>query len=59
MAKLDALSPLRVLDRGYAIAFKQPEGVALRSVADAKPGDAIAIRLRDGTLEAKVEGESR
>jgi exodeoxyribonuclease VII large subunit len=57
MGKLDALSPLRVLDRGYAIAFKEPEGNAIRSVAEVRPGDAISVRLKDGSLRARVEGE--
>lgn len=52
-AKLDALSPLKVLGRGYAIAEKN--GAALRSVSDARKGDSINIRLSGGSLDCLVE----
>lgn len=53
-AKLDALSPLKVLSRGYAIAEKN--GAALRSAAEAAKGDKISVRLSDGGLDCIVEG---
>lgn len=53
-AELEGLSPLRILGRGYAIASR-PDGVALRSAAEAKPGDAIQVRLHEGRLDAVVE----
>ncbi|MEA3200011.1 MAG: exodeoxyribonuclease large subunit, partial [Thermoplasmata archaeon] len=52
-ARLDALSPLAVLGRGYAIATR--EGKVLRSPADAPPGSRITVKLRDGDLPARVE----
>ncbi|HJL06476.1 MAG TPA: exodeoxyribonuclease VII large subunit [Polyangiaceae bacterium LLY-WYZ-15_(1-7)] len=52
--RLNALSPLRVLERGYAIAFG-PDGAALREAAAVKPGDAIALRLHAGRVEAEVK----
>ncbi len=52
-AKLDALSPLKVLGRGYAIAEKN--GAALRSAADAAKGDTINVRLSGGSLDCVVE----
>ncbi|TPW20229.1 MAG: exodeoxyribonuclease VII large subunit [Elusimicrobia bacterium] len=54
MGQLDALSPLRVLERGYAIAFKEDGKSVLRSTRDAKPGDAVTVRLTDGSFKAKV-----
>lgn len=51
--RLDALSPLRVLARGYAVAF-DGRGHALRSSAEASPGDRISIRLGEGALDARV-----
>lgn len=54
MAQLDALSPLRVLERGYAIAFKEDGRTVLRATRDARPGDAVTVRLTDGTFKAKV-----
>lgn len=53
-ARLNALSPLGVLGRGYAIALH--EGTALLRAEDAKVGDALTIRLHEGTLEAEVRG---
>ncbi|MBK6766294.1 MAG: exodeoxyribonuclease VII large subunit [bacterium] len=50
---LNAVSPLRVLNRGYAI-VRGPRGVALRSPDDVKPGDPLAIQLADGTLKART-----
>lgn len=54
MAGLDAMSPLKVLSRGYAVA--QKEGKVLSSVAQAELFDQIQVRLSDGTLECTVNG---
>lgn len=53
--RLDALSPYRILDRGYAIA-QLPSGRVVRRVADAGAGDALEVRLADGVLECRIEG---
>ena len=53
-AALDALSPLKVLGRGYAIAQKADDRM-LYSVKDAAPGDAFRLRLSDGELGCRVE----
>ena len=53
-ASLDALSPLKTLQRGYAIA-SDASGRVLRSAADASPGDKITVALRDGALDCRVE----
>ena len=52
-AKLDALSPLKVIARGYAIAEK--DGAPLRSVFDAAVGDRIDITLSGGALGCTVK----
>lgn len=54
-AGLDALSPLAVLGRGYAIALHAPTGKALVRARDARAGDAITLRLHDGKIEARAE----
>jgi exodeoxyribonuclease VII large subunit len=54
VARLEALSPLAVLSRGYAIAFSERTRRALRSAAEAAPGDALRVRLADGQLRARV-----
>ncbi|MGM9551839.1 MAG: exodeoxyribonuclease VII large subunit [Clostridia bacterium] len=57
-AKLDALSPLKVFDRGYSVAYK--ENKVIRSVKDVSINDAVTIMLRDGKITAQVtESEGR
>lgn len=53
MAKLDALSPLAVLTRGFSIT-QTADGRILRDPADTKPGDRLKIRLEKGKLDAEV-----
>ncbi len=53
MAKLDALSPLGVLTRGYSIT-QAADGTVLRDASAAKPGDKLNIRLERGKLNAEV-----
>jgi exodeoxyribonuclease VII large subunit len=53
---LDALSPLRVLERGYAIALHETTGRAVRSQSEVKGGELLRIRVSDGEFGAKVEG---
>jgi exodeoxyribonuclease VII large subunit len=52
-ARLDALSPLKVLARGYAVA-RDAEGRVLRRVAQLPPGQAFRLRVVDGTVSARV-----
>ena len=52
-AKLDAMSPLKVLTRGYAM-VQGGEGEVLRSVDQVQPGDKIKISVSDGEIEAAV-----
>jgi exodeoxyribonuclease VII large subunit len=54
-ARLQALSPLSVLARGYAIALHERTGRALLRAADAAPGDGLRLRLHDGELRARVD----
>ena len=57
-AKLDAMSPLKVLTRGYAM-VQTGEGEVLRSVSQIHSGDRIHVTLGDGGFEATVtEGEN-
>lgn len=52
-AKLDALSPLKVLSRGYAIT-QTKDNTVIRSVNQIKIDDAINISVSDGTVSATV-----
>ncbi len=53
MSKLDAMSPLKVLSRGYSIA-ETDQGKLLRSVTQVELGQRVRLRLADGTLSATV-----
>ena len=52
-AKLDAMSPLKVLSRGYAM-VQTENGEILRSVKDVTSGTEISVQLGDGQLRAAV-----
>ena len=56
-ASLDAMSPLRVLSRGYAIASKSG-GEPVRTVKELGKGELISLRLRDGSADCRVESVS-
>ena len=53
-ASLDAMSPLKVLGRGFAMVTDQ-EGRPLRRAADIHPGEQITARLAEGRLLCRVE----
>ena len=53
-AQLDALSPLRILDRGYAVPVGS-EGRVLKRRADFAPGAGFRLRVADGEVPARVE----
>ena len=53
-AKLDALSPLAVLARGYAIT-KTSKGEIITSIDHVRPKDGVCINLRDGDIHCIVE----
>jgi exodeoxyribonuclease VII large subunit len=52
--QLEALSPLAILDRGYALVF-DPSGMLLKDAARVKPGDEISARLSKGSVTATVK----
>ena len=52
-ASLDALSPLKVLGRGFAMAQKE-DGTVLRSAAQIQVGEKIEVRLGEGSLDCTV-----
>ena len=53
-ASLDAMSPLRVLSRGYTVTSSL-SGVPVRHVADLNPGDRVRVRFYDGAADCRVE----
>ena len=51
---LDAMSPLKVLSRGYAVALRE-NGEVVRSARSLETGETIRLRLADGAAHCKVE----
>lgn len=52
-AKLDAMSPLKVMTRGYSL-IEASDGVLIRSVHQVSEGELLNIRLCDGQIKASV-----
>lgn len=57
-AQLHELSPLAVLERGYAL-VQNKEGAIIRNISRVAVGDRISTRLRDGSLVSRVEHLTR
>jgi len=59
--KLNALSPVAVLQRGYSIVIKMPEGFILKKIRDVEVGDSVKVIIKDGeavcSINEKKEGE--
>ncbi|MBN1587845.1 MAG: hypothetical protein JW937_10530, partial [Candidatus Omnitrophica bacterium] len=53
--RLEALSPLKVLLRGYSLTYKEPAHVPVRSVRQLKVGDEILTHLQEGQVRSRVE----
>jgi len=54
LEKLGSLSPLSILNRGYSITFKMPQGVIIKDSLTLKPGDSIKTRLHKGELISQI-----
>jgi exodeoxyribonuclease VII large subunit len=55
--RLDALSPLAVLGRGYAVCWNEARTSIIRSALSVAPGDAVRVTLAQGELRARVEAQ--
>jgi len=53
--KLDSLSPLAVLARGYSVTHREPGSAVVRSPSDVVPGDLLRTRLAEGEILSRVE----
>ena len=53
VSKLDAMSPLKVLTRGYSMAQNE-RGEVVRSISQVELGERITVSLADGKLSATV-----
>jgi exodeoxyribonuclease VII large subunit len=54
--RLENLSPLAVLGRGYAVCWNDARTAIIRSVGNVSPGDTVHVRLHDGELDCNVKG---
>ncbi len=59
LGKLDSLSPLSILQRGYSITRKLPSLKILRDAAEVLVGDRVEVKLHRGTLSCSVEEKER
>ncbi|OWR28289.1 exodeoxyribonuclease VII large subunit, partial [Saccharibacillus sp. O23] len=54
MRQLDALSPLKVMARGYSLVYDEGEQKLIKSAREVREGDRIVIRVNDGSLDCRV-----
>jgi exonuclease VII large subunit len=54
VSRIDALSPLQTLSRGYSITRLSKTGEVLTDAVRAEPGDQIDVLLMRGSLEARI-----
>ncbi|WP_167815226.1 exodeoxyribonuclease VII large subunit [Sporolactobacillus shoreae] len=53
--QLNALSPLKIMARGYSLAYNQ-ESKLVKSVKDVAPGDPLILRMNDGRIDCQIWG---
>ncbi len=58
-ARLEALNPLAVLNRGYAYVSRESDGALVKQVDDLQPGDEVRLHLSDGNWLAEVRTARR
>lgn len=56
-ARLEALSPLKVLARGYSLTFTETDEVLVRTPEQVRPGDRLVTRVQHGRIVSKVEAQ--
>lgn len=52
LGKLNALSPLQVMERGYSLAYKEDE--LIKSISQVEENDQLEVKLKDGVLTCEV-----
>jgi exodeoxyribonuclease VII large subunit len=53
-ARLESLSPLNVLSRGYSLTRTEADGVVVRSAAQVRPGDRLVTHVHEGRIISRV-----
>lgn len=56
MRHLDALSPLKIMSRGYSLVYDEKEQRLVKSLKDVQLGDLVNVRVSDGQLQCQVWG---
>jgi exodeoxyribonuclease VII large subunit len=56
MRHLDALSPLKVMSRGYSLVYDEGEQHLIKSLNEVQIGDLVVVKLNDGQLDCQVWG---
>ncbi|CAM3964631.1 exodeoxyribonuclease VII large subunit [Paenibacillus alkaliterrae] len=52
--QLDALSPLKVMSRGYGLIYDEQEKKLIKTITDVQPGDVLKVKVADGQLDCLV-----
>ncbi len=52
--QLDALSPLKVMQRGYSLVYDERKDGLVKSISQVQPGDKLNVRLTDGRIDCQV-----
>jgi exodeoxyribonuclease VII large subunit len=55
LAKLNSLSPLSILQRGYSLCRKYPDMETIRGISSISIGDDVEVVLKDGEIICKVQ----
>jgi exodeoxyribonuclease VII large subunit len=55
VGRMDSLSPLAVLGRGYALVRRAADGAVVRRADQAPPGEKLSVRVAEAQIEAAVE----
>lgn len=56
ISNLEALSPLRIMDRGYSIVYTSDKQSIVKSTKQVSQGSTIKVRLKDGLLNCEIKG---
>lgn len=54
LTKIDGLSPLKIMSRGYSVAYAS-DGEIVKSKEQVKVGDTLQVNLQDGTLDCEIQ----
>ncbi|MBO2945110.1 exodeoxyribonuclease VII large subunit [Paenibacillus sp. F411] len=53
---LDALSPLKVMSRGYSLVYDEHESRLIKKTSEVQPGDLVQVKVSDGSLQCQIWG---